>query len=160
MSYDSDRYRDNIHNKIISTKPPNKTMFKFITLLSLWTTNPADTVITEADMIGKWNIKYCYEKNTQSCQNCKTEEGDLVYVFKKKVFSEVMEDTTGLVPDRRYGTWSLKNNVLMENTTQNLNGKIINYVHEYKLVKISKDKYFVSTVEGGNPLYIYYCRLK
>ena len=135
-------------------------MFKLITLISLWTANPADTVITEADMIGKWNIKYCYEKNQKSCMDCKTEEGDFVYDFKKAVFSEVMQDQEKLVQDRRYGSWSLKDNVLVENTTQNLNGKIVNYVHEYKLVKISRDKYFVSTTEGGTPLYIYYCRLK
>jgi hypothetical protein len=133
---------------------------KLFSILSLWTANPADTVITEADMIGKWNIKYCYEKAQQSCIDCKTEEGDFVYDFKKAVFSEVMQNEEKLVQDRRYGSWSLKDNVLVENTTQNLNGKIVNYVHEYKLTKINKDKYFVSTIEGGTPLYIYYCRLR
>ena len=77
-------------------------IFKFITLLSLWTANPVDTVISEADMIGKWNIKYCYEKNKVSCENCKTEEGDFVYDFKKAVFSEVMQDQEKLMQDRRY----------------------------------------------------------
>jgi hypothetical protein len=135
-------------------------MLKFITLLSLWTSNPTDTLITESDMLGQWNIKYCYEQNLASCKQCKTEENDFIYDFKKAVFSEVLPDGEKLVQDRRYGSWSIKNNVLIENTTQNLNGKIINYVHEYKLTKINKDQYYVVTIEGGAPLYIYYCRLK
>ena len=121
----------------------------------------SDSIITEADMIGKWRINYCYESTkNDSCENCQKELADLVYVFKKKVFSEVLEDTTALVQDRRYGSWSLINNVLIENTNQKLGKKIISYVHEYKLVKISNDKFFVSTIEGNAPLYIYYCRVK
>ncbi len=131
-------------------------------MLSLSTGNVAgDSTITEAQMIGKWRINYCYDdRKLKNCKDCQKETADLVYVFKKKVFSEVMEDTSGLVPDRRYGSWSLVNNVLIENTTQNLNGKIINYVHEYKLIKLSDDKYYVETLEGTAPLYIYYCRVK
>ncbi len=138
-------------------------MIKILTLswILSWGQQAVDSTITEQDMIGKWNIKYCYDKNNSTCRECKTEEGDLVYVFKKKVFSEVMEDTTRLVPDRRYGTWSIgKNNTLVENTSQNLNGKIINYVHEYKLIKISQDNYYAIRMEGSTPLYIYYCRIR
>ncbi len=123
------------------------------------TTIENDSIITEAEMIGKWRINYCYEK-VDSCKNCQKELADLVYVFKKKVFSEVLEDATALVQDRRYGSWTLANNTLIENTTQKLGKKIINYVHEYKLVKINNDKFFVSTIEGNAPLYIYYCRVK
>lgn len=131
-------------------------------LLSISSSNYSnDSSITENEMIGKWYIKYCYENtHDETCKNCQKETADLVYVFKKKVFSEVLEDSTAVVQDRRYGSWSLVDNVLVENTKQKLNGKIINYVHEYKLVKLSNDKFFVSTIEDNAPLYIYYCRAK
>lgn len=120
-----------------------------------------DSTVAENDMLGKWHIKYCYQNNQfDNCKNCQKETADLVYVFKKKVFSEVMEDSTVVVLNRRYGSWSIDNNVLIENTTQKLNGKVIKYVHEYKLVKLSNDKYFVTTIEDNAPLYIYYCRIK
>lgn len=120
-----------------------------------------DSTITESEMIGKWHIKYCYENPQFAvCKDCQKEVPDIVYVFKKKVFSEVLEDSAALVQNRRYGNWSLENNILMENTSQKLNGKIVKYIHEYKLIKISKDQYFVSTIEDNAPLYIYYCRIK
>ena len=120
-----------------------------------------DSIVTENEMIGKWHIKYCYQNDQfESCKDCQKEVPDIVYEFKKKVFSEVQKDPTAVVQNHRYGSWTLVNNLLTENTTQKLNGKIIHYVHEYKLVKISPDQYFVSTVEDNAPLYIYYCRIR